>query len=296
MHTTIAIDPDLLPTDDEVEAYRHTGWYVSRPLFTDEQLDAAVEGSEAFYRGGLERCGPALPEWVRPAPPYEGLRKHDYANFARPELDALVRAPVLAAVAARLAAVAVIRLWHSQLLYKPPEAELGDGNVGWHTDRHYWRTCSSSSMLTAWIPFHDVDERIGTITMGGRDPSLLDAVDHLSFFDRDVDAQEERIRAAGARIERVPLVLRRGQVSFHAMHTVHGSGPNRAAEPRRSMAVHLQDGANHWVHRIVTRRSLPYAALHDLDRWVRRTGRHGVPDYADPDWCPALHERGGDAG
>ena len=37
--------------------------------------------------------------------------------------------------------------------------------VPWHMDRHYWQTCTSDRMLTAFIPFHDCDERMGTITM-----------------------------------------------------------------------------------------------------------------------------------
>ena len=55
---------------------------------------------------------------------------------------------------------------NGMLLYKPVEPPNGKpANVGWHTDRGYWKTCTSANMLTAWIPFHDCDERMGTITM-----------------------------------------------------------------------------------------------------------------------------------
>ena len=35
----------------------------------------------------------------------------------------------------------------------------------WHIDKHYWQTCTSEKMLTAFIPFHDCGEEMGTITM-----------------------------------------------------------------------------------------------------------------------------------
>ena len=44
------------------------------------------------------------------------------------------------------------------------------------------------------------------------------------------------IAPAGQEAVQVPAVLRRGQVSFHHNRAIHGSGPNRSARPRRSMA------------------------------------------------------------
>lgn len=72
--------------------------------------------------------------------------------------------PLIAAVAARLARTDQIRLWNSTLIYKPPR--LDDYNiVSWPFNKHYWQTCSSDEMLTAFIPFHDYGEEMGTITM-----------------------------------------------------------------------------------------------------------------------------------
>ena len=34
-----------------------------------------------------------------------------------------------------------------------------------HADHAYWGTCSSQRLLTAWIPFHDVDEESGTLAV-----------------------------------------------------------------------------------------------------------------------------------
>lgn len=77
----------------------------------------------------------------------------------------------------------------------------------------------------------------------------------------------------------VPIVLKRGQVSFHHCKVVHGSGANRGRAPRRSLVVHFQAGSNRYVER---------GYHHASDILVRRTPT-GEPDYADPDICPQLY-------
>ena len=281
----------LLPTDEEVEEYRRSGWYISRPLFTDDELDEAIEASERYYAGELvEHPRARLPEWVAPTPGrYAGLRKHDYADLAAPVLRALATKPALGAIAARLAGVDGVRLWHTQLLFKPPESD-GDGpnNVGWHTDEHYWLTCSSDRMLTAWVPFVDVDEEIGTITMVDGSCGWPDNSSRLSFFEQNLDGQEGEFATGGAEVVKVPMVMRRGQVSFHSMRTIHGSGPNRSSRDRRSMAVHMQPLDNRWRWHLRRKGQEFRVAVHANDFIVPRTAVHGVPDYRDPDWFPPI--------
>ena len=138
----------LLPTDDEVRDYQKRGWYLSQKIFTDEEIDAAKRGSERFYALDLDDPNMSALEGVRPKSlPGEGLRKNDYASFFNRDLGALVHHPLLAAVAARLAGTPQIRLWHDQLLYKPTENPDKKANVGWHTDRGYWKTCASQRPL-----------------------------------------------------------------------------------------------------------------------------------------------------
>ena len=56
-------------------------------------------------------------------------------------------------------------MFQSTLIYKPPIAGEPTNIVPWHFDRHYWSTSTSDRMLTAFIPFHDCGEEMGTITM-----------------------------------------------------------------------------------------------------------------------------------
>ncbi|AWS45076.1 phytanoyl-CoA dioxygenase family protein [Streptosporangium sp. 'caverna'] len=268
----------LLPTGEDVEFYRAHGYWTSGPIVPADVLDAAEAGMARLYAGDTDRPPPggrSLGGW-RPEDG-EVLRKNDHASLVVDELAALVRYPVIAACAARLSGAGEIRLWHDQLLYKPPESalpEAGGVNVGWHTDRQYWRSCVSTEMLTAWVPFHDVGEAAGGIAFVDASHLWQDDV-ALDFFDSDLSALD-RLRGS-RRVEVVVPEIPRGAVSFHHCRTVHGSGPNLSGRPRRSLAVHLQPGDN--------RPSL--RARHGLDDLVRRDPE-GRPDYADPAVCPRL--------
>ncbi len=75
------------------------------------------------------------------------------------------RKPLIGAVAAALARADAIRVFQSTLIYKPPVATEPTNVVPWHFDKHYWSPSTSDRMLTAFIPFHECDEEMGTITM-----------------------------------------------------------------------------------------------------------------------------------
>lgn len=273
----------LLPTDEEVQFYQTHGYYQSRKIFSAEEIDAAIAGSERYYRGERDRPFPEFTQSWGWRPEHGNvLRKNDYASLQNRELAALIRKPVLGAIAARLCGASV-RLWHDQLLYKPPSDPNKPANVGWHTDRGYWKTCSSDQMLTAWIPFHDCDAQMGTITMIDQSHTWPDNTDTLDFFNHDLAALEKQFRTDGRPVQKVPMILRKGEVSFHHCLTIHGSGPNLTNQPRRAIAVHMQDGSNCYQMGHYADGTL---ARHPNDRLVRQLD--GVPDYADPDFCPQL--------
>ncbi|MGY1701540.1 phytanoyl-CoA dioxygenase family protein [Geodermatophilus sp. SYSU D00766] len=269
-----------LPTDDEIAAYVRDGVVVVRGLVPAGVLDAAERGMARFYAGDVDAPFPGRTrydscDW-RPEHG-DGLRKNDYTSRTVTELATLVEWPGIGAFAAALAGVPAIRLFHDQLLYKP--GSLGDdsGNVGWHTDRQYWQACTSERMLTCWVPFSDCTEAVGGIAFvpgSHRWPEQRG----LDFFASDLAAQQAAMAAAGHEVRVVVPDLRRGDVTFHHCRTVHGSGPNRTADPRRSMAIHLQPADN--------RRVADPAAYHRNDELVRVVD--GRPDYTDPRICPVL--------
>ena len=105
----------------------------------------------------------------------------------------------------------------------------------------------------------------------------------LDFFNHNLAALEKQFRTNGRPIVKVPMTLGKGEVSFHHCLTIHGSGPNLTNQPRRSIAVHMQDESNSY-------REFHYPdgtlARHGNDRLIRQV--NGSPDYTDPDICPYL--------
>ena len=275
----------LLPTPEDVKRYHKTGYYISKKLYSADELDSAIAASERYY-ASLEKRDIALPNnrtyslaW-HPEDGIDCLRKNDFSTLVVPELDALLRKPILGLIAALLCEDDV-RLWHDQLLYKPPSGDQAPQNVGWHTDYGYWRTCSADSMLTAWVPFTDMDESIGTITFVEGSMHWPEN-NHLNFFSSDLSGLEKQFNSGGAPIVKVPAIVQRGQVTFHHCKTIHGSGPNYTQSPRRSIALHLQPASNR------------YRAIYDNDQLVSHPNDgltadpQGHPNYADPTYCPVV--------
>lgn len=271
------LQESLLSDRHAVQSYRDHGFWISPVIIPDEILDKAEEGMHRFYEGDLDSTGVHPAGW-KPTPG-AGLRKDDYASLCVNGLADLVRYPMIGATAARLSGARGIRLWHDQLLYKPVDNPGTKANVGWHTDRQYWKCCTSVEMLTAWVAFHDVTPEGGSVAFFDRSHTW--DISNLDFFSQDLDGMESAARKQGFAVEIKPTTMKRGQVSFHHCRTVHGSGPNRSAEPRRSIAIHLQPSTNR--PEVNTDGTI---APHQNNTVTRQVD--GLPDYADERICPLL--------
>ncbi|WP_280390198.1 phytanoyl-CoA dioxygenase family protein [Nocardia wallacei] len=289
-------EQELLPSDDDVEFYQQHGWFTAPRLFTEDAIDDALAALDAYYR--RERDYDALPgaidelyDWSPGA--VHQIRFNDYVALTNRRLGKFMLRPIVAAVAARLAQTSRIRLWQSSIVYKEPQRAEGDTTIGWHTDRAYWRTCTSTKMLTAWIALQDCDESMGPVVMidGSHrwpDSEQIRAIRYNdTFFLGDDPAKaESMLEGTGMPIRRVPLLLRKGQVSFHSCMTIHGSGSNLSDLPRVGLIVHMQDRANRYQRVYDEAGNLQ---SHVNDRLCGRLA-NGDVDYSDPEICPVLWE------
>lgn len=284
---------ELLPTDAEVQAYLDHGWYLTRKLFTDDEVDAITAETERFYLGNKDRGLPLRPPnlayWTQEHGPVQ--RHNDYIHYESDIIAGILRKPVVGAVAARLARAEEIRIFQSTLIMKPPRPEEPSNHVPWHMDRHYWQTCTSENMLTAFIPFHDCDEQMGTITMvdGSHRWAEVpgdDSTRHFAQRDRSEleELLEENARYNNSEVRKIPMVIPKGHMSFHHCKTYHGSGQNLSDRPRRAISLHMQDGVNAYRP---YRKSNGDPVIYNHDVLVRKNAE-GHPDYADPEFCPVL--------
>jgi ectoine hydroxylase-related dioxygenase (phytanoyl-CoA dioxygenase family) len=277
--------PTYLPTDEDVAFYREHGWWVSPQVLPDEYFETALLGAERHYSGERDHSLLIAGGYLDWRPEHgDGVRLNDYVSLQNDQLHAAVHEPAIARMAARLAGTDAIRLFHDQLVCKPPGLARTASRIGWHVDAAYWSTCTSRDMLTAWIPFQDCDPDMGTLCVMDGSHRWVDTGWMATFMDARMEELEERLAEGGAEIRKVPLHLKRGQISFHHCRTIHGSEDNEGRADRMALAIHLQDAANRYVEHLDEngRRT-----VHINDLLCRRDA-DGNPDYADPDVCPTL--------
>lgn len=126
-----------------------------------------------------------------------------------------------------------LHLWKTKAFVKFP----GPAHVPWHQDLPHWNL-EPPRAVTVWVALSDVTEDNGCVrvvpgTHLGGSRAAVAAVDDDAMFSAGLqfDVSEEE----AARAE--PMLLRAGEISLHDGMVVHGSGPNRTAEPRVGIAL-----------------------------------------------------------
>ncbi|MFD6388648.1 phytanoyl-CoA dioxygenase family protein [Nocardia sp. NPDC060259] len=295
MFELTSAEQELLPSDDDVEFYREHGWFITPRLFTEEAVDDALNALEAHHRRERDYVLPGaideLYDWAPGA--VHQIRFNDYVALTNRRLRDFMLQPIVAAVAARLAQTSQIRLWQSSIVYKQPQTAGGDTTIGWHAERAYLRTCTSTNMLTAWIALQDCDESMGPVVMIDESHRWPDTEDirairyGRTFFGADPALLQDRLERTGMPLRTVPILLRKGEVSFHHCLTLHSSGPNLSGRARVGATVDMQDRVNRYQPVYDQAGELLTTAN---DRMCRKLP-NGDFDYSDPTICPVLWDK-----
>lgn len=277
----------LLPSEADVALYEVQGYYISKEgVIPDWLIEKAIHGSQRYYRGERDSNLPLESGYANTLPVDETTpRNNEFVSLQINELKELALYPLIGAIAARLTRSPTIRLLDDQLIWKPSD-ELNSSKTitGWHADRAYWGTCSSDKLTTTWIPLHEIEiTRSPLVVMAGSHHWA--GMQDLRFFNhKNLSDLEARLRAEGKQVEIVSMTLKQGQVSFHHGWTVHASYPNTSGKPRLSLAVHLQDGDNHYRPYCNTKGE----EIHIFDEKLCRRLPNGDPDFSDPAVFPVV--------
>lgn len=226
-----------IPDNNDVEFYRSNGYWLSPKLFSDEELSEFRKHHAMVVAGEYETKRFPLSRDPEPGDTSKLVQVNN-AYWTDATIARLVLSPVIGRIAAALSGVRGIRLWHDQLLYKPPQSG-SSGAIGWHQDLGYWQCLDNDKALTAWVALEDVTEENGCMEVvpGSHTWGLL-GEDH--FYQKDIDQQKKRIeQKTGRPFTTKSCVLPAGCVSFHHCITIHGSRPNLSNRPRISIAIHL---------------------------------------------------------
>jgi phytanoyl-CoA hydroxylase len=142
----------------------------------------------------------------------------------------------LGKLAATLAGVDGIRVWHDQALIKQPWANP----TGWHLDNPYWSWYSRDA-ISIWVALDDVTLQNGCLYFlpGSHKTATFDNVS-IGANIGDIF----RVYPQWANIEAVPAPMKAGSCSFHNGLIAHGAGPNMTPGWRRAMTCgFMPDGS-----------------------------------------------------
>lgn len=263
-----------MPSESPTATYVRDGFYIhDAAVWPLDAVDRAVEGMDAVRRGEYDTGVPPRPSAWSPGDDPQRLCKIEKPQIANRAIMDLIKHPALGALATEVCGAEWVQVWWVQLLYKPPVAgaDSSGTHVGWHQDRNYWGAWEEGSELfTAWIALSEVGPEDGPMhfVRGSHQWGLLPSSD---FYGQDLAGQKRALSTlASDEWVEVAATLPKGGVSFHHCLTLHGSGPNHAAGPRRSLAVHMR-----------TERSRP------VDD--KREGLTAFID--DPTHCPVVFRR-----
>jgi ectoine hydroxylase-related dioxygenase (phytanoyl-CoA dioxygenase family) len=146
---------------------------------------------------------------------------------------------------AQLCRTDTLRIWHDQIQYKPP---VVGGPTGWHQDHPAWPIIQPADLVSAWVALDDAVIENGCMWMvpgshkwGNNKRQIGSTADFKPYH------KEPHLLPEGAKVEAVPLEIKKGQVGYHHCLTWHGSPHNRSQMKRRAIAVHYAPGHIRYV-------------------------------------------------
>ena len=272
----------LLPTQEDIQSFRERGWFTTQKVIPEALIDRIFTASEEFYNGDRDAELPfaGCSNWKKGD--RAAVRNNEYISLQKKAFRELSLQPIIGAIAARLMNTDTVRYFQDQLVSKEPNRQE-DTKVGWHTDRSYHSNCTSDKLLTVWIPLHDVGEEHGSLVMVDRSHKWTQT-DHMRGFNQDNHLEiEHDFTRRGKKFGQIPIVLKKGQISFHCSFLVHGSYQNRSNMMRRAMVLNVQDGDNRYQPFWHNGKQIN----HYLDKLCRKQA-NGFPDYTDPRIFPVI--------
>lgn len=208
-------DPTTTVTLDEetISAYRRDGVVRIRNIITADEA-ARFAAAAAAASGRAKDNASDSPIF------------NQYVNIWR-ENDVLRELTLDARLAAAATALAGVplRLWHDQVLIKPPH---NGAATEFHQDAPYWPHGGSRHSLSVWVALVDVPVERGCMTF------IPGSHDHQDLRRQDLSDSDDLFRASPDLRweERKTIPLRAGDCTFHNAYLAHSATPNLTDDPR----------------------------------------------------------------
>jgi len=231
-------------TQSQVDFYQKNGYTIIEDFLTPSELE---EWRSAITEAVEQRKGQKIPGRAGKIGEDDGINSDtEYQSKVFDQLinlwqtsdrvKQLMLNPKIGEMAARLAQVDGIRIWHDQALFKKPW-----GNpTSWHLDTPFW-SFSDRRALSIWIALDDSTLENGCLFFipgsqlltGFENPGIgrnMDAI--FSVYPQFISSAT------------VAAPMKAGSCSFHNGLTIHGAHANMTSGPRRAMTcAFMPDGS-----------------------------------------------------
>lgn len=230
---------ELSPT--EIAKYKQDGFLVIEDFLTPAELDT---WRSALAQAVAKRNGNKMPDRKEVYGKGDESDKSYFDNVFdqlinlwqdNPKIREIMLDERLGRLAAQLAGVDGIRIWHDQALIKKPWANP----TSWHLDTPYW-SFSDRRALSIWVALDDATYENGCLF-------FIPGSCHRTGFDNPgIGKNMGAIFATYPEFSSVKAVaapMKAGSCSFHNGLTIHGANANMTPGYRRAMTcAYMPDG------------------------------------------------------
>lgn len=230
-------------TKEQVDSYQNNGFVVIDDFLTPDELDhwrTVVEDAVA------ERKGQKMPGKATKINEDDGINAD--AEYHSKVFDQMINLwqtnknvkeimldERIGRMAADLAQVDGIRIWHDQALFKRPWANP----TSWHLDTPFW-SFKDRNALSIWVALDDATFENGCLFFipGSHKKTTFDNPGIGKNMDAIFATYPDLIKSKS-----VAAPMKAGSCSFHNGLTIHGALPNMTPGQRRAMTcAYMPDG------------------------------------------------------
>jgi len=230
-------------TKEQIESYRSSGFIVIENLLSEEELE---HWRKTVTIAVKERAGIKIPGKEIKIGEADGINEDaDYFGKVFDQLlnlwqtdegvKKLMLDERLGNMAAQLAGVDGIRIWHDQALIKRPWANP----TAWHLDTPFW-SFSDRNAISIWVALDNATLENGCLFFipGSHKQTNFDKITIGRNMDGIFDVYPQLKNSMP-----VAAPMKAGSCSFHNGLTVHGANANMTSGFRRAMTcAYMPDG------------------------------------------------------
>ncbi|GAB3263375.1 phytanoyl-CoA dioxygenase family protein [Larkinella harenae] len=230
-------------TDEQIRDYQTNGFILIENFLDAEELEhwRTVVMQAVRERAGQKMPGKAVmvgdDDGINEDTEFFGKVFDQLLNLWQTNEDVreLMLDPRIGEMAANLAGVDGIRIWHDQALFKRPWANP----TAWHLDTPFW-SFSDRRALSIWVALDDATLENGCLYF------IPGSFQTTTFKNAGIGKNMDGIFTLYpelASTQSVAVPMKAGSCSFHNGLTIHGAGANMTSGYRRAMTcAYMPDG------------------------------------------------------